>query len=520
MPLSKLTLLRGALIVAFFAFALFHTDAWRGWVVAAASLFVLPLLTWLLVSNAVKEAPPFDDTAFHRTRPVTAGRVFRHLAGFHLLVLAGMLGVILILGWFFNLGAREIAPGMLMVTVPWIALVALFATVASLSTVPERWNGWGAVTLLLLPAISFLLLSFSFGWTSIEWTIFGMPLAGAVIYPALWWLVAVKRRWFLGCGLGLTTGLVLPWVPIPLDLSVPGRLLYGDSRQRVPEPVIRRLKDPAAAAGMVEEQAELSRLLEVRGLGPDEFIGSVKMDSIRERPPGESHPLYDMEPAFQEMYLTAFSTNANGRLVPATTALFHVVNSGSAAGSGHPIPGDRIHNRSSALSESELLGLPVNGRRHRHGYESLPIETTELPWSFSGTTFRWVKVLEVPATKGGRAKLPDGGVIQLLPPDRNLADFVFTVRVMQGRHRPEPLGRGSLPALVARDADGRARLIQGHAMGRTTSFRFLIREREFEYRKPSAHPQPLAGSDALQTTRLEVYWPEYRGFFRATLPPP
>ena len=95
MPLSLMTHLRGAIIVAIFAFAFLWLEISSQLFVGMISLFLMPLLIWLLVSNAVKEAPPFDDTAFHRTRPVTAGQVYRHVVGFHLLVLGCVLLVIL-----------------------------------------------------------------------------------------------------------------------------------------------------------------------------------------------------------------------------------------------------------------------------------------------------------------------------------------------------------------------------------------------------------------------------------------
>lgn len=513
MPLSQLTRLRAAIIVIGFALTLFCLDASHQAMVGAAALFVLPVLIWLLVSNAVKEAPPFDDKAFHRTRPVTAGQVFRHLAGFHLLVLAGLLAVVLAYTWHFNLGGRAILAGVLIIAVAWIAIVSQFGIVASLLSSPKHWKGWGAVAVMLIPAILLFwyCVSFSkhFGWPSLV----GLPLAAAVLYPPVWWLVAAKRRWVLGTVLGLVIGAAIPW--ISLLVRVPHSWTYGNYPWRKPELSIRRLKQPAEVAGMVADQATVSRGLEVRGLEPDEFIYVSNVGIVC--PPSASDCMgtsFESDRVLSEMGSTGFSADPQGRLIPATASLFRAM--------GEEVPPlgkipvwPQVVNTDSYLQR--YLGLPVRSLNDfNKDRQPLSPATATRTWGISGATFRWVKVLDVRAKDGGSAKLPGTGVIRVLPLEENSSDSAIIVRVIEDCFHWRLIGH-DIPAVMVRDSGGRPRFISLNSRLPARKG-FLIFERDHEFRQSNS--SPIRMQDALRDASLEVYWPEQRGAFEAKLPPP
>lgn len=513
MPLSFLTRLRGAIIVAAFAFALLCLEiSAQPWVLGFA-LFLLPLLIWLLVSNAVKDAPPFDDHAFHRTRPVAAGHVFRHLAGFHLLVLAALLLVVVAYVWRFNLGGRGAVVGGLIVAIPWIALVSLFGAAASLSTSPNHWKGWPLVTLLLIPAISLFcfcaLVLPRFNRISVE----GLPVAGALVYPALWWLIAVKRRWLLGNVLGLVIGILMPWMSLPVRF--PAGSGWHEAPEQNPGIAIQRLKDPSDATGMHDNQAAVSRLLEVRGLGPDEFIQVAGMGVVV---PGMNRFAngFSPDPVMNDMSFTYFCADRDGRLIPATASLFHATGDNRASLAWW----DNRRYETRELTLEDRMRLPIR-LYSTAGRELLrpSADAAGKAWTIHGSSFRWARVLDVPASKGGRAKLPGGGVVRMFPLEENSGDFALVLRVIRPERSWKP-GGSPAPLVVARSPDGVARLIDLEVSG-VSRTGFLTNETEYQFREETTgRARGTERLKVLRDARLEVYWAEFRGTFAAELPPP
>lgn len=511
MPLSLLTRLRGVIIVAAFAFALLWLEISDQMLAGVIALFLMPLLFWLLVSNAVKDAPPFDDTAFHRTRPVTAGKAYRHLVGFHLLVLACILLLVLAYVWRFNLGWREALSGSIAVVIPLIALVSLFGATASLWTSSKHWKGWPFVLLLLLPAISLLLFCSSMVREPRSIPVATLTFAGALIYPALWWLVAARRRWFLGSVLGLLVGILMPWISLPI--GDPYEWFSHPVQERTPVPertpalAIRRLKTPANTETMVNDQAAISRSMEILGLGPDEFVRVSRMGISSLNSQGRPSS-FSTASAVGDMPNTNFCTTKDGELIPATVSLLRAIGNETVT-----MPWwDSYPEQHRRHTLEDLLRLPTRTfsmARNENRPPSPEMETFE--WSISGESFRWLKILDVAATKGGRAKFPDTGTIRILPLEETSGDFTLTMQ-MTGSNWIDL-------AVVAKTPDGKARLIDLQASG-TPRQGFLTSETEFEFRNQTDKSPGAERRKILRDSRIEVYRAESRGTFSAILPPP
>ncbi|HEY1121488.1 MAG TPA: hypothetical protein VGE67_07795, partial [Haloferula sp.] len=411
MPLSFATRLLGVLVAAALVIALAFAEFDHEGYIAIGILGSIPFLIWMLVSAAAKDAAPFDDTAFHRTRPITRDKVFRHLAGFYLLLLAGIFLILASYGWYFNLAAWEVAVGALFVAIPSIALVSLFATVASLTTSTSHSKAWGPLAGLVIPALSTVAMC----WVAFKYpSLFGdqieirypsypdMAVAAAVLYPLLWWLVSTRRvSWRLGCGLALQIGILLPWISPMIKVL---HWFPAPPRYRIPLEDLKgqRFRPDIAEPPLDPDQVPISRLIAVQGLAPDEFIGGLSLSMSYEYPaPGSSDWRLGSDKVLDGMNRTAFSTDITGRLVPATASLFHAVGLKPGDEAELPILGwesnsrDRRPINKRALMRL-LLTLPI---RPNYDYNlarnPLSPETSLLPWELNGDRYQWVKVLEV-----------------------------------------------------------------------------------------------------------------------------
>ena len=502
MPLSPLTRLRGAIIVAIFALLLFRYDG--------ATFGVLPLLLWFLVSNAVKEAPPFDESAFHRTRPVSAARAFRHLMGFHLLVFAGILVVLLSYAWHMNLGWRQIAYGTALLGAPGVVFVSLFATIASLSTSNQHWKGWGFVALVLMPAISIFGLERAI---SARWyekpSLHGLPIVAAVLYPALWWYVSTKRRWAHGIFMGLAAGVALPWI---FTVHMPPLGINLLKQPPLSGLTIQRLTSSADAEGMAEDQASVSRLLEIRGLGPDEFIGGISLWKLREREHARG-PL-EADRNLSDMGGTAFATDTKGLLIPATASLFHAMGLETTPPTTFPV-WDWNSSELNAHGLATFLWLPIRAGKDPYRRRET-FDSAERTWSMGANIYRWERLLDTTAKKGGRVRLRSGGVVEMLPIEARETQFEITARSTRGLDLQYS---GHLPALVATGRSGIRRFVKCDGVVGLKGG-FLVEMSDLQFRAPRSKSQIDDEVTSLENMRLELYWPVLRGSVNVTLPPP
>lgn len=529
MPLSFLTRLRGVLVVGIVVLCLLLVEVGQQvWISVAI------FLVWMPVSSAVKDAPPFDDTAFHRTRPLTPLQVFGRIAGFHLLLLVAILASLAAYGWYYNVGIREIAIGASWLTVMWIAVVSLFGTVATLLTSTRHSKGWGLVVGIIAPALStYAMFWFAFkasqggGDSGFRPSLTGMGLGAALIYPALWWLVATKLTWRLGYGLALLVGASLPWVSPFLKVGE-SRYAPTETALQTQDLEFRRLATPVSADGHHPNQASVSHLIEIKGLAQDEFIieDDLWMHLAPSTPGSNSQKTSDK--VLNEMDGTAFATDSAGHLIPATAALYHTMGLGTARDADFPIwrtdqedrsPDDDYRRKFRPITD--LLRLRIRSTHDDNPSRNpLSPETARLTWEFSGSRHRWVKVLESSGSESRRARLPGGGVVKLTPPKAYPEDFDLSLQITIPRHCGRLWWRSPRPAVIARTSDGKIGLVDVVEAQGTPFFGqegFLTRHTRLHFRQKLNHPQELA---ELRSARLEVYWPEYQGSFKVMLSPP
>jgi hypothetical protein len=525
MPLSFATRLRAVLVAAVFVLGLSFAEFDRKGFIAMGIFGAMPFLIWMLASSAVKDAPPFDDTGFHRTRPITPGQAFRRLAGFHLLPLTGVLAILVAYGCHCNLAAWEIATGALFVAIPWIALVSLFATIASLTTSTTHSKAWGPLAGLLVPALSTVAMCWvAFRDSSLHGSpnqirfpsYLHMAIAAAVLYPLLWWIVSARRTpWGLGCGLALLVGALLPW--ISPQIKGGDLLRHVRPQLRSDDLKAQRIRMDSVDHAPNPDQIPVSQLMILQGLAPDEFIAGLHLWKRFEKPT-PSGQLMDSDKVLSGMNGTAFAANSAGRMIPAVASLFHSIGLEHRDGAELLVLGWEPDSRDKRRLINQLLALPVlPSFDFNLARNPVSPETSRLTWELSGTRYQWVKILEVAAGKTGRSNLPEGGVIEVIPPKESSKYPQLLLQIIRGVRTSLPWDTPN-PAIIARMADGRAALVPLSSGGYFNPHNgFLTSRAIFACPEERLPPQQL---DDLKNARLEVYWPVYRSSFGFMLPPP
>jgi hypothetical protein len=212
--------------------------------------------------------------------------------------------------------------------------------------------------------------------------------------------------------------------------------------------------------------------------------------------------------AVGDMPDTNFSTTKEGELIPATVSLLRAIGNETVTMPSWDSYPEYMRKR----PLEELLRLPTRSytlARKENRPPSPEMETFD--WSISGESFRWLKILDVAATKGGRAKLPGTGTIRLLPLEETKGDFTLTIQ-MTGSDWIDQV-------VVAKTPDGKARFIDLQPSG-TPRQGFLTTETEFEFRNQTNGPHGAERLAILRNSRIEVYRAQSRGTFSAVLPPP
>jgi hypothetical protein len=274
MPHSPFTRFLGLAIVAAYAVALLWPDPSvliMGWSAMIALPVVILLFTW----SAVKDAPVFDDRAFHRTLPPGDGHVFRRTLMVHGMVLAGIALSVIVYCWIFNFGWPAISFGVAALTVPVWAFMAASGIATSLSTSRQYGKSWGYIAIFVMPVFSAALLLSVHDYFDPEVyrrayyfnSLREMAVAGATLYPLIWWLVAVKRRRVLGAVLGMATGALMPWIYIYGSFFEKSEEADPGGYQKSQVTLSRKPFVPGAGKWLAGED-----LLHIDGLRAGEFI--------------------------------------------------------------------------------------------------------------------------------------------------------------------------------------------------------------------------------------------------------
>ena len=533
MPHSPFTRLLGLFIVAAYALALLWPDErahlW-GWQGLATAPILFGIFTWW----AVRGAPPRDDRAFHRTLPPGDGFAFRRVLMIHLAVLAGIALVVVIYGSWFNLGWQVISYGIAVLTLPVWAWMAAFAIGASLASSRQDWRSSGFLAVLAVPALSAAWMC----WVRRDFvpeekiSVYFPPLrtivlACGLLYPLIWWLVAVRHRRKLGIFFGAATSALIPWLYVYGDF-VPYEREMHDAPVREGITFVRH--SPSGIVELPDDHRIVPfRQISVSGLGPDEF---VRVHWIQMG--GENHHLaeirepYDRKLGGLVSFGSQFAADESGRVISGWEAMRRSIErelgpdgnfQGWSAADGGPVASVIL-----ARDESGHMRMPDEFE------QALTVPGVESkPWSFQGSVYQWVNVLEVAAMKGGRAYLPDGGVIELRSLFGRSGDPSLGLRIYRkcfdqfdgswwGTEEDDGIYIPA-PAVVAVDPSGHARFIP-YGLAPKSGKNFLMQWQELSYVGISMGPDYAAELERLKNSRLYVFWPKFQGTITADLPVP
>lgn len=286
MPHYRFTFLMASIIVLGYGLALLWPDeqahVW-GW----RAMVCLPLLLAIFMWTAVRGAPPLDDRAFHRTLPPGDGVAFRQVLGMAMVVPVCVAVLVAIYCWKFNFGWRPLSFGVAVLTVPLVGGVAVLGLVSSLATSRSYTRVWPWLMFFAAPMFSALAMN----WLtekldpethrSVYFTHWRtMALAGALLYPLMWWLVAARRRLVLGGAMAFALGVLMPWLYHYGDLGPEREFERRDSRQIPPLTRITVVrKEIPAVPEWKGKIIDMDQLIGIEGLEKDEFLVGGFMSS-------------------------------------------------------------------------------------------------------------------------------------------------------------------------------------------------------------------------------------------------
>ncbi len=221
MPRSPLTLALGlAIEAAFFLFLLWPDQALQEWGGYAAMLiaFIIGVYTW----RAVRDAPPLDDQAFHRTLPPGDGHAFRKVLAIQAWVLVGIALAVVVYCWIFNCGWQVTSYGVLVFTLPMWCLMAANGIASSLATSRQFGKIWGYAAVFGTPLISAAIIyHLRDGLRPVEFASNQylnshrmIVLTCGILYPMIWWLVAIGRRKITAICLAAAIGIFIPIIHV------------------------------------------------------------------------------------------------------------------------------------------------------------------------------------------------------------------------------------------------------------------------------------------------------------------
>ena len=479
---------------------------------STSSYLVLPLAIGLLSSRVVKDAPPLDDLAFHRPLPASDGAVFWKVVKFHLVLLGGVSTIILIYGKLSNLTPQEITIGLVFTLIPWIGITSLFGLATSLSSSRQHWKGWGYFAVIVIPAATFLWIHLHHRGNKLtsEFVIGSAP--GVLLYPAIWWLVAVKHRWKLGCALGLAVGILSP-----LWGTVSGRIHQiikplTESKSFENTRVTISRKSPTETPSNQDSRSGIFSKLTAEGLEPGEFL---HLSAIN---PNFSKS--DIRISLAPTYLWS-SLRLNGEaeidrsLVPVHSAFSTVFTKEMPA---HVVLPESLWTVKRPGTLFTLEGAADPMRLNRLDKEEDKIDTaSKKHWGLIAAVFRWSKLSDVAATEGGRVLIPEGGYIQISPLEEE-GDGYYSIpfTVYRGNTRSHGISGDSVPIIVAVDSEGRATILDPIRMESGSVYLMDY----VKYRHSDGTSLGQAKLSQLRDSRLHVFWPQFKGSVRTVLAPP
>lgn len=549
MPHSPFTRYFGLAIVAAYALALLWPDE-RAYVWGMYALIALPLVIGIFTWSAVGGAPPFDDNAFHRTLPPGDDYAFRKVIMIHVMVLAGIALAVVAYCWVFNFGWQAMTYGIALLTIPVWAWMATCGIATSLATTRQQGKTWGYLAIFAVPA---------FSWTWLYWMRLGfdpdnpyrsndfyftslrtMALTAAVLYPLIWWLVAAKRRRGLGFAFGIATSALMPWLYIYGDfVEAPVR-----EQQELPKDshvtITRNATLPAEGKWL-----PLDQLLTIDGLHEGEFITTYLQV---ERPTPERGDFLNTWAIPQDPAETGFEPKRsrimagrflNGNIAWGEQAVWNhlleqVPNHGTFTYWNQDL---KAPTRLALLRPGESWALgprKIDANSLRFYQERLrEPDLVSAVWKSSfGAVFRWKKLADVDAARGGDCRLPEGGIIRVKPLVQEDSHHLIVFRHFYPSTRsdgpwfePQRTSIGwDQPWVIAVDESGQhsfalTPLTWTNSTGRQRVMLGDWYDWIFEAGEAKSREQ-VARMEMLRHCRLHIFWPHGAGQLPQEIPPP
>lgn len=545
MPHSPFTRFFGLAIVVGYFLALLWPDesaALWGW----QTMIVLPIVIGIFSWSAVRDAPPFDDQAFHRVLPPGDGVAFRRVLMIHGMVLAGIAVAVIIYCRIYNFSGSAMAYGIAILTVPVWTLMAASGVANSLSTSRQSGITWPYLAIFAIPALSafficwlrahpyFAGFGFYYGYRyPLGEGLMTIAVAGAVLYPIIWWLVAVKRHRTLGFGLGIATGLLIPWM-----YGVLGHLTSRDEPPQKSHVTITR----KAAAPADGKWIRVDDVLSVDGLREGEFADlnlSVNRNGFN------AFEVPD-DPALEEAGVRYSPTIAgrfgDGKLSWGETAVWNHLRGQIPSNETFEFWWRQRENVPMHLSflrpgGTTLIASP-DGDPSRGPFpyrqNKTEVEFASTKWElWSSGVFVFGKAGEIDASNGGTCKLPGGGLLRVSPmKQENGACSISFRRYFEdpwqldgepwfGLKSPEDRWTAT-PWVIAVDRSGKRAFALPAAnavdqerkamLGQFTDLMLFLGK--------AKTGDELARMEMLRRCRLHVFWPEWVAPLQQEIPPP
>jgi hypothetical protein len=483
------------------------------------SIVLLIATTW----KVVRDYAPFDDRAFHRTRPGGDARSFRRATMTLTLVLIALASMAAIRGVVLNLGWRATVSSFFIVLTLLTCLTGAVATAFSLET--DRRDMARRIALVMLAVPVAILLwngagSFMPGWRSImgigpqTLVVMLWAVVGSLGYAFTWWLASGRKRWTAALVIAGCLGAVLPFLT-----RYP--FVFNDDFPSLPVSPVMIERTPESGTANTSPLYPLEGRLITRGLNEDEFVG------FHEIIPGRRGVSVIQAYPGDKSLLSARFNLQRGILWNRTDPLV----------SQQRLMMDYLADQlpeQSHFDPPEPTGLLGNWAAIRtDGIEEnlQPLDIGQRTWRIRGTVYRWESAGDFPVAEGGWGQLPDEGAVRVMPADARLAVNMDSLGIRITRplnlfskhpdgRRLNEMGRWvltDLPVVLLRDPlDGRVRWLQVHpgktGQGLASQWENFAASLE----NKDARPEQRA---SLLRSRLYLFVPRPVGTVDVTLPP-
>lgn len=530
MPHSPFTRYLASGIVAAYAAVLLWPDP-RAHVIGSYILGAMPFFIALFTWSAVRDLPPLDDHAFHRTLPTDDARVFRRTLRLHGMILAGITLAVVVCCLLLNFGWYMISYGFAVLTVPVWAFMAACGVATSAATSSHHRKSWAYLAIFVVPLLSALVAYRLWDHQELEpyyeiGQLRRAALTGAILYPFCWWLIAVRRRRTLGLCLGMAIGSLMPWrfISGKFDhvIDFPPAYLDEEAHKKSPVRITRKADMPGEG-----KWVRADSVLDVQGLREGEFLDLTGISFA-----GKTADVFEIpdDPA------VAAAGVYEGRL------LVGRFGGEEARWGARPVwdhlrkqipahetfqywnPKQNVPAHLAFLKEGEP-GPVIRDPRGYFTRKPLPpawdgvkrLTAGPLKWVWA-EAFHMEKVGEVSAEDGGTCRLPEGGVIRLSGIHETGSGYYITLRnYFEDVWRSDGswLDRKSLdvfgeqePWVIAVDESGK----HTFALGPWNEVNFheiplgSLLERYVQIGSATS-PAEIARIEMMRKCRLHVFWP-------------